>query len=277
MYKKKKRSKKVTESIIRKETISIDENDYSNESSIESETEAEERYSYSRASRYRRKLEISESLTKLGDSTIRAREVSKCLSPHSKEELKRLLCPEFKPRSTSERLGRPKKLNLDQETLVRSFWETDKISRILPGKKRQERKNIVKNENGKEVKVNVPKRYLYYTQAETFLKFKDLNPEINISRSTFYRLKPPQVCKTPPSSRLTCGCVKCINFKFLIQELGMKVSHFLQLHTCPLCDLQQCQECKSKLKIAFECEDEIIGEPMNQLLRHYIHGYKLRQ
>lgn len=113
-------------------------------------------------------------------------------------------------------------------------------------------------------------RYLYHTQAETFMKFKEMHPDINISQSSFYRLKPAEVCKTSPSSRLTCGCVKCMNIKFLVQELGVKVSDFLDLHTCDHCKLTQCDNCKDQLKISFEAEEEIDIQKM----AHRHHGSK---
>lgn len=194
----------------------------------------------------RKRRKQREVLESIESPEERAKTVVGALTPNTKSAAKKIL-----GLNKIHRSGRPRKLNFDQQQLVRDFWQKDSISRVLPGKKRQERKKlIIVNPDGTKTKTNVPKRYLYFTQEEVFMKFKEKHPELPISRSSFYRLKPKEVVQAPPSSRLTCGCVKCINFKFLCQELletGQHPSEFLNLHTCENCNLRQCPTCKDKM------------------------------
>lgn len=93
--------------------------------------------------------------------------------------------------------------------VVLSFLERDDNSRMQPGKK-----DAVKTVEG-EVQCRVLTDYI----ANLHEKFLSENPHIDLSLSTFRRMRPKHILTTTFLSRNTCLCTKHQNFAFKLKML----------------------------------------------------------
>ena len=92
-----------------------------------------------------------------------------------------------KVQNEKDLLSNPKPGNiLPQETLdnVEQFYQSGDVSRMMPGKK-----DCVTKKIGGE-KVKVQKKQILFTVYDTYLQFKELNPNIKIGFSKFAEHRP---------------------------------------------------------------------------------------
>lgn len=134
---------------------------------------------------------------------------------------------------------------------VNSFYESEAISRPMPGK--SDFVNI-KNSNG--AKEQLQMRLMTITLAEAFQKFKVLYPEDQISPSKFYKLRPKHVVIMSKTPHNLCCCQHCENMKFIFDSLSPFIRTdvetiedlMIKLVCCRdnfSCMSETCQECKN--------------------------------
>ena len=134
------------------------------------------------------------------------------------------------------------------------FYESDEISRIMPG-----RKDFVSGrKDGK--RVHIQKRLVLSNLKEVFRAFKDINPDLKIGFSKFAELRPPQcVLAGASGTHSVCVCTIHQNVKLMFSGAGISEmidseSVFLQsYHHClarimcnlplPTCYLGECACC----------------------------------
>ncbi|XP_063222151.1 uncharacterized protein LOC134530834 isoform X1 [Bacillus rossius redtenbacheri] len=103
----------------------------------------------------------------------------------------------------------------DLET-ARNFFENDDISWKTSGKRDC---ITVKNEvTGKKEKKQ--KRFLTMSVVEAHQKFSELYPEIHISRSKFFEMRPKHVKPIKDTPHNVCVCIKHANFRFLAEAIS---------------------------------------------------------
>lgn len=97
---------------------------------------------------------------------------------------------------------------------VQMFYESDDISRVLPGMKDCV---SVRNENGDKVKMS--KRLILCNLAEAFRSFKDKFPDIKVGFSKFAELRPKHCVLAGSSGTHTvCVCTTHQNIKLMMEN-----------------------------------------------------------
>lgn len=136
---------------------------------------------------------------------------------------------------------------------VKNFLEKDENSAMAPGAS----ETIVHKGQSER------KRYLLDTMKNLYEKYKQetlISPftAVNLSQTTFFRLKPFWIVKKKVSARDTCLCKSHDNFKLLINKLSTlnlikekSTKDYLSSVTCSSnnkeCYYNDCLKCKSKL------------------------------
>lgn len=107
-----------------------------------------------------------------------------------------------------------KSLSPEVVAAVRSYYESDEISRVLPGMKDCV---SVKNENGDRVKLS--KRLILCNLMEAYRSFKDKSNEMKISFSKFAELRPKNcVLAGSSGTHSVCVCTTHQNIKLMIEN-----------------------------------------------------------
>ena len=105
-----------------------------------------------------------------------------------------------------------KRLSQDIITLIQQFFESDHVSRQMPGK----RDCVSMMVNG--VKEKVQKRQILCTINEAFLLFKDENPNIKIGFSKFSEAQPKNiVLPGATGTHVVCVCSYHQNQKLMME------------------------------------------------------------
>lgn len=154
--------------------------------------------------------------------------------------------PEIKPRNI---------ILPDVVNTVKTFFETDEVSRCLPGIKDY----ISVKENGWKVKKT--KRLLLGNLREVYSLFKERHEDVKIGLSKFCQLRPQNVILANASgSHNVCVCTKHQNVKLMLHALKLKKltenSNGFEMETykdcfekmicntaSPMCYLGKCTEC----------------------------------
>ena len=140
--------------------------------------------------------------------------------------------------------------------VVKSFYEDDEYSRIMPGKK--DYVSIKKN-------VHMQKRLLLCNLKELFVAFKTMNPEIKLEFSRFCTLQ-PKWCITAGASGTHSVCVCAIhqNLKLLLHPLGVTYKELLPYIVCDMtnkdCMMRKCERCLATMNALVEKLYNLIGE-----------------
>lgn len=140
--------------------------------------------------------------------------------------------------------------------LVKTFYEDDEHSRIMPGKK--DYVSIKKN-------VHMQKRLLLCNLKELFVAFKTKNPEIKIGFSRFCTLR-PKWCITVGASGTHSVCVCAIhqNLKLLLHPLGVTYKELLPYIVCDItnkeCMMRKCEKCPETMNALVDKLYDILGE-----------------
>ena len=128
--------------------------------------------------------------------------------------------------------------------LVQSFYQTDDISRVMPGKK-----DYVSVREG-EGRVHAQKRLVLCNLRELYAAFKDQHPSDHIGFSKFASLRPKHCVLAGASGTHTvCVCTYHQNVKLMIHAAGLDTSHkhVIAQSVCnpsqPQCFLDKCTAC----------------------------------
>ena len=128
--------------------------------------------------------------------------------------------------------------------LVQSFYQSDDISRVMPG-----RKDYVSVRVG-EGRVHVQKRLVLCNLRELYATFKDQHPSDHIGFSKFASLRPKHCVLAGASGTHTvCVCTYHQNVKLMIHAAGLDTSHkhIITQAVCnpsqPQCFLDKCTAC----------------------------------
>lgn len=157
----------------------------------------------------------------------------------------------------------------DTKELVMQFFESDEISRAMPGK----RDCVSLRKEGK--RQSVQKRLMMYTLRETSNQFLKDNAEVKIGFSTFAKLR-PQNCKllSNSGSHNVCVCTIHENVDLILHSLK-KRNIQLDLKTltknlmCPTetrdCLLRRCNDCKDSSMCSQIIFDELDERCINEI------------
>ena len=148
----------------------------------------------------------------------------------------------------------------ETQKMVLDFYNKDDVSRVLPYKKLTRR---VKDHNGVYQRVAV--RVMEVTLRKGFETFKNLHPDIKISRRTFERLRPKNIRLSRCAQRLQCGCTYHQNIEYvrkachhllILNGKESTLSNNETLVDASLCDAKslkcivgRCEKCKQFPKI----------------------------
>ena len=152
--------------------------------------------------------------------------------------------------------------------LVHEFYNRDDISRILPYKKLTRR---VKDYAGNYQRL--PVRVMEVTLKSALSTFKNLHPQVKISRRPFESLRPKNIRLTRYAKRMQCGCTyhtnvdyarKPLHHLLLLNGKVSPISSNESLMDTSLCDAKsfkcimgRCADCKSFPKL-----DNLITEDL---------------
>ena len=133
--------------------------------------------------------------------------------------------------------------NIEKEII--EFYQTDEVSRVMPGKK--DCLVVKTKEGGKKTE---QKRLVLFNLKDAFQQFKEKNPTKNIGFSKFASLRPPW-CILAGSSGTHNVCICSIhqNLKLMMDASKCKISYkdLLQLMVCDIdsaeCMLGHCPNC----------------------------------
>ncbi|XP_047129079.1 uncharacterized protein LOC124809226 [Hydra vulgaris] len=140
--------------------------------------------------------------------------------------------------------------------LVKTFYEDDEHSRIMPGKK--DYVSIKRN-------VHMQKRLLLCSLKELFVAFKTKNPELKIRFSRFCTLR-PKWCIIVGASETHSACVCAIhqNLKLFLHPLGVTYKELLTYIVCDItnkdCMIRKCEKCPTTMNALVEKLYDILGE-----------------
>lgn len=111
--------------------------------------------------------------------------------------------------SPNPRAGR--KLTIETENLVKSFYLREDVSRIMPGTKDS---ISVKLDNGE--RKHIQKQLLLCNIDELYHQFKEEYPDVQVSLSKFFTLRPKQcILAGAPGTHMVCVCTYHQNVKLM--------------------------------------------------------------
>ena len=130
--------------------------------------------------------------------------------------------------------------------LIKSFYDSDDISRTMPGKKDYVSVKV------DEKRVHVQKRLVLGNLREVYSEFKQRFPDIKAGFSKFAELRPKHcVLAGSSGTHAVCVCTIHQNVKLMLTELGL--AEFPTYHDClsrvmctpplPECYLDECESC----------------------------------
>lgn len=143
-------------------------------------------------------------------------------------------------------LGKKKASRIDDETIkkVKSFYEDDEYSRIMPGKKDCVSFKV------KGVKFQEQKRLVLCNLNELYSEFKKKHPECKIGRSKFCELRPKWcVLAGASGTHNVCVCIYHQNVKLMIEGAKLEVDYkdLLEILVCSIssynCMMGKCDQC----------------------------------
>lgn len=157
-----------------------------------------------------------------------------------------------------------KSLSLETVDLVRRFYESDDVSRQMPGKK----DFVSVRVHGK--RIHVQKLLILNTLRESFVLFKERYPQQNIGFSKCCELRPKHcvlagsagthsvcVCTTHENAKLVmaqCKLIELSNGEIPIKTYKDLTSRMVCETPTDKCYFSQCRECPgyTELKVLFE-------------------------
>nr|XP_047144280.1 uncharacterized protein LOC124817889 [Hydra vulgaris] len=140
--------------------------------------------------------------------------------------------------------------------LVKTFYEDNEHSRIMPGKK--DYVSIKKN-------VQMQKRLLLCNLKESFVAFKTKNPKIKIGFSRFCTLRPKwYITVSASGTHSVCVCAIHQNLKLLLHPLVVTCKELLPYIVCDItnkdCMMRICEKCPATMNALVEKLYDLLGE-----------------
>lgn len=146
----------------------------------------------------------------------------------------------------------------EAQQVVKDFFYRDDVSRQAPGMK--DCKTVRDPETG--VKVKKQKRTMILTIREAYEYFKEINPEIDIGKSSFYNLRPTEVLPIADTPHNVCVCTQHANyinlFKSLKKFLPLPENHkkLMEMISCDItneaCMSGSCDKCPKNFWNSFD-------------------------
>jgi len=125
--------------------------------------------------------------------------------------------------------------NGELDRIVRSYYESDEISRVMPGKADV---ITVRHEDGTKSKMQ--KRHLYMTVGETYESFKADHPECALGKSKFAALRPEHVLLTSKLPHNVCGCKYHNNIILLLEILHRRFPETVPVYSSDFLNICVC-------------------------------------
>ena len=102
--------------------------------------------------------------------------------------------------------------------MVRDFYQSDEIGRVMPGKK-----DCISTKNEDGSKVCIQKRLLLANLKEIYELFKEKNPDVKIGFSKFAELRPKNcILVGPKGTHTVCVCLIHQNVKLMIENGNLR-------------------------------------------------------
>lgn len=152
-----------------------------------------------------------------------------------------------------------KKLPDEVVNKVRDYYHSEDVSRIQPGM------NDCKSVSQNGSKTLEQKRLILFNIKELYSKFKEENPELKISLSSFHKLKPQECIPAGKNStHNVCVCKTHQNFKMKINRMKMElikvdinltedyhdfIKNSVYASPTPHCYFSNCQKCPFRISI----------------------------
>lgn len=145
---------------------------------------------------------------------------------------------------------------------VYDFYMLDDISQMLPG-----RKDRIKIVDANGTPRYIQRRVMLMTIGEALKEFKKAHPTVEISKTTFQKLKPKQIWYTKRLRYVGCLCRICENAKLLFNASQLHSSQkfdgiddMIKQFSCDQddCDGVSCEVCQHNfetMELLFEAED----------------------
>jgi hypothetical protein len=192
-------------------------------------------------------------------------------SPALKVEILKKLIEEYTDDGVPIRKSRTSNVPEDLVQKVVAFYNDDEISRTSPNQK----DCVIVNVDGKKVKESA--KHLMFPIKEVYAMFCDDNPSTQISLSTFYKLRPPNVLSFTKFPHNICCCQIHENLRCSLKSLknsndlfsnifidnGMHKNFVCEEETTE-CYINECEICKDGQKFEL-LKDQI--EDINQICR----------
>lgn len=191
----------------------------------------------------------------LGKALVRARKAL----PHSPRKRKTVLTHLTKDihdlSSQSTKKSHALSMPTSTENKVREFYQNDEISWQAPG-----RKDFVRVGNLIQPKENVQKKIMLMTIDEAFESFKTVHPEVQIGRSSFFKLRPANVKPSSDMPHNVCVCRYHANMEMALtaasqicESIPPKCRQLCEKLVCSTeneeCMTGKCEKCKDKATI----------------------------
>ncbi|KAJ8666886.1 hypothetical protein QAD02_008548 [Eretmocerus hayati] len=167
-------------------------------------------------------------------------------------EVSRWIAGKIKKIDTEPETESSRKLSNDVVKQVKSFFESDENSRIMPG---MSDTKCVKDSDGQ--KQYLQKRLILFNLRELYPKFKVELPDLKIGISQFAEFRPPNCVFAGTSlTHVACVCVYHQNIKLMLEGLNISqltsniikdykdcITKVICPDPTPQCHLNQCEKC----------------------------------
>ena len=166
------------------------------------------------------------------------------------------------------KMSKGKIITKDMEQKVKDFFEDDRISRQMPGKK-----DCISVRDSEGKKVNMQKRLVLSNLKEVFAKFKELDDHPDIGFSSFAALRPKHcVLAGSSGTHAVCVCTYHQNPTLQLNAIGQQhltLQDVMEEAVCDInnrsCMMRDCQDCPGQQAVinfikdlpAMEDKDEI--------------------
>ena len=137
-------------------------------------------------------------------------------------------------------------LAVETTALVQSFYESDEVSRMMPGKK-----DYVSVRQAEE-RVHVQKRLVLSNLKEVYQLFKEMFPNKTIGFSKFAELRPKH-CVLAGASGTPAVCVCTIHQNVKLMMVGGKVADLTADEDIPLRSYDHCLAQSTSTSLLFQC------------------------
>lgn len=178
-----------------------------------------------------------------------------------KKVISDVLGQDYNIKSTGYFKNKGPRLTMEGQKATKDFFYRDDVSRQAPGRK--DFKTVRDPDTG--VKSKKQKRTMVMTIREAFAYFKDINPEINIGRSSFFNLRPTEVLPIADTPHNVCVCMHHTNYINLLEALNKclplpkNYKKVMEMISCDItneaCMSGSCDQCPKGFWNSFDTTD----------------------